>query len=101
MNKAIMFVLFSTLLTSCASTKSSKSVAFVDQPQKNCSAVASLYSTGFSLIPPIASHVAKSVIEEKAKQFEVNSIVINKQTGLFQVNIEATGYKCIEKVSKK
>ncbi len=91
---SLLIVLF--LSSSCATTSDDNSIKFTDKPSKRCSAVATLSSVGFSVIPPIASMLAKSMLKTKAKEFSVNTIVIDKQTGIFQVEIKATGYRCYD-----
>lgn len=84
------------LFQSCASTSKDDSIKFAKKAGKRCMAVATLSSVGFSIIPPVASMVAKSMLKNKAKEFSVNMIVIDKETGTFQVEMEATGYRCYD-----
>lgn len=91
--KLLFLPLFFFFLLSCA-TNSKRSVAFIDTPTDNCAPVASLSAFGFNVFPPIASSLAKSMLEEKAEEYEVNAIQITKKEGLFQVRYEAMGYRC-------
>ena len=92
--KAKILIIFTiTFLASCSST-SSKDSLFKDKVAKDCRAVTSLTSSGFSIFPPLASMMAKSLLEEKAKEFNANAIVINKKEGIFMVEYKATGYYC-------
>ncbi|MCO4754094.1 MAG: hypothetical protein KC478_06410, partial [Bacteriovoracaceae bacterium] len=84
------------LISSCASSKYSD-VVFVDSAPKNCYPVSSLRSTGVSLVPGVGRMIAKSMLKAKAKEYSSNTIVIDSEDGTFQVDLEATGYNCINK----
>ena len=91
--RLLIFIL--VLVTSgCASNSSSEKMSFVEKPKAGCVKVASFNTFGFSLIPPIATAVARSMLEKKAEEYRANTIQINKEEGIFQVEIEATGYRC-------
>jgi hypothetical protein len=49
-----------------------------------------------SLIPPVATMVAKEMLIKKAKEFRSNRLVLTKNEGLFQVDLEAKAYRCAE-----
>lgn len=78
----------------CATNSSNKKISFVEKPKIDCIKVASLSSVGFSFIPPIATALAKTMLEKKAEEYKANTIQITKESGVFQVEIEATGYRC-------
>ncbi|MEA9358416.1 hypothetical protein SHI21_19425 [Bacteriovorax sp. PP10] len=82
------------LTSSCATNSSNEKILFVEKPKADCVKVASLSTIGFSLIPPVATAIAKTMLEKKAEEYKANTIQINKETGMFQVEIEATGYRC-------
>jgi PBP1b-binding outer membrane lipoprotein LpoB len=91
--KRILVLLSMLIIQSCASTPDD-SIKFAEKTGKRCNAIATLSSVGFNIIPPVASMLAKSMLKKKAKELNVNTIVIDKQSGLFQVEMEATGYRC-------
>ena len=78
---------------SCAST-SENGAKFVETPSPRCSPVAKLTAMGFNIIPPVATMLAKSMLQEKAIEFGADEILIDKEEGLFNVRIEATGFAC-------
>lgn len=82
------------LATGCATNSSNEKISFIEKPKADCIKVASLSTVGFSLIPPVASALAKEMLEKKAEEYKANTIQINKETGIFKVEIEATGYRC-------
>lgn len=92
--KLIVLILLSpTLLLSCASNDKSQ-VQIVDEVGPNCSAVADLSAIGFSVMPPVATAMAKDLLKKKAVDFHVNTVKIDSKKGIFNVDIKATGYFC-------
>jgi hypothetical protein len=95
------------LITSCASNKSDpnsmegEEVKFVEKIENTCITVASVSSMGMSLIPPIASMTAKDMLVKKAKEYRANRLVLSKEEGTFQVELEATAYRCADEVAVK
>lgn len=95
MHKKYLDFLFVFILAGCASTnKSADDAIFIDKASPECTQTATLNSSGFSLIPPVATAIAKSMLLENAKKYNSNRVLIIKQTGTFMVEIEAIGYMC-------
>lgn len=87
---------FAFILVSCASNPTTETVKYVTNIEPGCVHVGSFSAIGFSIIPPVASAVAKSMLEKKAIEMRANTLQIKKDTGIFQVVIEAFGYRCSE-----
>lgn len=87
----------------CATNKSKEQIAYLERPEKDCIFIGDFRSMGFSIIPPVASAIAKEYLEQQAEQLRANSLRMTKETGIFQVEMEATAYRCasIAKNSKK
>lgn len=94
--KKMVLIFIGIGLSSCATNKYN-SVEIKDKAGKNCWENSQLNATGVSLIPGVGRMVATSMLKSKAKEYDSNLVVIDKEDGLFQVDIEATGYKCIIK----
>lgn len=90
------------LIAGCASnSKDSNSieneeVLFVEKVENSCIMTASLFASGMSLLPPVASMFAKEILIKKAKEYRSNRLVLTKNEGLFQVDLEAKAYRCAE-----
>jgi|GEM_PF-3968875 len=87
-------VIFLLALCSCATSQKNKSFTYIEKPHDKCLMVATLGAEGFSLIPGVANLMAKSILEDKANEFNVNSIHITREEGLFLKKISAIGYRC-------
>lgn len=90
----LVMCIFVLLVSGCATNPSNEKMSFVEKPKADCIKIGTFSTVGFSLIPPVATAVAKSMLEKKAEEYKANTIQINKETGIFQVEIEATGYRC-------
>ena len=90
----VVILTFIVLASGCATNSSKEKISFVEKPKADCIKVATLSTFGFSFIPPVANAIAKSMLEKKAEEYKANTIQINKESGIFQVEIEATGYRC-------
>lgn len=93
MNK-IIIVFMLLLLQSCAST-SEDGVRIVDKVGTNCIPRASVSSFGFNVLPPVASMLARKGLKMKAKEYGLNTVVIEEQKGTFTVEMKGVGYQCI------
>jgi len=92
--KVIVLLMLLVFMCSCAT--SSKSNVYIKSPvPTSCWKVAKLSATAFSVIPPVASSLAKMMLENKAKEFEADKILVEKEEGIFNVNIQASGYNCM------
>lgn len=90
-----LVILISALfISSCATNKSNEKFSYIEKPKADCIKIGTFNTVGFSFIPPVASAVARSMLEQKAQEYKANTLQINKESGLFQVDIEATGYRC-------
>jgi len=87
-------VLMLILFAGCASNKTKESLTYLDKPKSDCIFIGNFKSMGFSLIPPVASAIAKEILEQQAGDLRANSLKMTKETGLFQVEMEATAYRC-------
>lgn len=98
--KSLFFnLVFMLVLASCATTPQKEMISYIEKPKADCIRLGDISAIGFSLIPPVASAFAKSMLEEKATEFKANSIRIDSQSGIFQVEIKATGFRCADVVS--
>lgn len=82
-------------LTGCASSNHTKKELIVlKSDSSDCRKIAVLKSTGFSLVPFLGKYMANSMLEEKAKSMNANAIIITKETGFFQTDLEGYGLRC-------
>lgn len=99
MSKLVFFISL-VLIASCASNPKdsieSEEVLFVDKVENTCIMTASVFASGMSLLPPVASLVAKEMLIKKAKEYRSNRLVLTKDEGLFQVDLEAKAYRCTD-----
>lgn len=91
-NKLCLLTLI--LLAGCASNNTKESVTYLDKPKADCILIGNYTAMGFSLIPPVASAIAKEILEQQAEKLRANSLKMTKETGLFQVELEANLYRC-------
>lgn len=96
MKSFILFFLV-VMITGCASHgKKEKKVQVMTEPVKSCHKVAYVTSSGFSLIPYLGKMMAKSILEDKARELKANAIVITRESGVFYSELEADGFICKE-----
>ena len=86
-------IVLSATLVGCATAEKDSDLIKATVPS-GCTQVATVTSSGFSLIPPIAKSIARSMVVSRAEEFGANAVVIEKQSGTFQVDINALAYKC-------
>lgn len=99
MSKIVTLCCF-ILLTGCASNSKdsieNEEVLFVEKVENTCIMTASVFASGMSLLPPVASMFAKEMLVKKAKEYRSNRLVLTKDEGTFQVDMEAKAYRCAE-----